>query len=205
MVRTTTKTKTKMGRPALGTEDIFHKFGGKPHLGTYGWREYHAKQPAIFTILQEHIDNGIPGATPTCIVALAFSAFLAHRYVVEVQNTIVRVIDEENKKRLTFRIPNALRRRLRAFDTLHFWDLPPALYRLDPLPPRSKMRKAGKNKDRRGGSLTIVSGKPGVGTRIQKKPKKNRNHPTRVISHGRIVKWADASPMTKKKKGKKRA
>jgi len=201
MVKTKTatkKTKTKNGRPPLGTEDFFYKYGGKPHLGTYGWREYYAKQPLTFGIRQEDIDNGIPGATPTCIVALAVSNLLSDRYVVEVQNTIVRVIDESQKKRLTFTIPGALRSRLRVFDKLHFWDLPPALYRLDAhkATRTSASRKAGKKQGNQ--PVTVVNNQ-----HVRRKPKKARNHPTRVISRGRIVRWANETPMLKTS-GKKR-
>jgi hypothetical protein len=178
MTRTKKKTGTT-GRPSLGHEDDFYKYGGKPVHAAHGELLYNAKKSLYVPVKQKHIEGGKNGSPTECVMARAVSDFFDDRYTIEIGNSLVRVIDNERPRRLIFTIPQALRRRLRLFDKLNYWSLPPALYTLAPAK-RIKRTKAGKAKrkieDNRVGTVTIC-----------RKPKKTVASPTRMITRGRIV------------------
>ncbi len=181
------KKKRKMGRPSLGTEDLFRRFGGKPKAGHDGWSIYFAKESTYIPVNRELIDNGEPKSPPECVMGLAVNDYAGRKYEVEVACTTVRIIDEKKKKILIFSIPAALRRRLRLFDTMSFWDLPPALYRIGPAlrPKKNKIRKAPRKGS--GGKLSIKGGKVVGGSLTRVKKRKKSASPTRFVSRGRIV------------------
>lgn len=197
MVATTKKPKTKkLGRPSLGTEDDFRRFGGLPHRGEHGWLEYYAKQPLDLSVKKKHIEAAVPRSTTECTFGIAGSDYFDNRYVIEVGCTVFRVIDDVKKKRLTFRIPAALRRRLRLFDNMSFWDLPPAIYRLYPMPKPKKKRRQTANSVR---NMHIENNQV-VNGRVRKKAKKAQSSPTRIINRGKIVKWSAVKTKTRRKK-----
>lgn len=199
----TKKTNGRNGRPTIGTEDIFYKFGGTPKRAEHGWLEYAAKQFLDLPVKQRHIEAGLPKSPTECILAIAGSDYFDDKYVIEVGCTLFRVIDDAKKKRLTFVIPAALRNRLRLFDKLTYWDLPPALYRLFPVSRNKKTKKNGIVKVI--GSAHSSGGTLVIGGRPRSKRKKNSS-PTRIISRGRILVFKTAK--TKKsllKKSKRSA
>lgn len=166
------KTK-KMGRPTLGTESDFRRFGGNPKAGLHGWEIYNAKDTLLLPIARKHIKNAKPKAPPECVVGLATSDFFCDKYDVEVGLTIVRVIDAANKKMLRFHLPLALRRSLHLFDKNSTWNLPTGLYRLYPMKsPKAKTRG------------TTSRPRPTA----TKARKKKIASPTRFISRGKVLK-----------------
>lgn len=198
---TTTKKKTKKarnGRPTLGTEDVFYKLGGNPLRGEHGWLEYHAKQPLDLPVKQKHIDEGEPKSPTECILALAGYDYFDGKFVIEVGCTLFRVIDDKKKKRLTWKIGSAMQRRLKPFDKMSFWDLPPALYRLSPMPRKKKKRAANATKSH---DNHVQNNQLVIGARLQVKRKKKISSPTRIISRGKILSTPSVGKsMLKKKK-----
>jgi hypothetical protein len=182
----TKKTSGRNGRPTIGTEDIFYKFGGAPKRAEHGWLEYSAKQFLDLPVKQRHIDDGLPKSPTECIMAIAGSDYFDDKYVIEVGCTLFRVIDDAKKKRLTFMIPAALRNRLRLFDKLTYWNLPPALYRLFPMSRKKKNKKTGlTGSTHSSGGTLVIGGRP-------RSKRKKISSPTRIISRGRILAFKPA-------------
>jgi len=165
----------KVGRPSLGTENVFRRYGGEPVKGAYGWELYFAKMPCGISVQQKHIDAGKPGAANECVFARAIDDHFGGKFLVEVGLTIVHIIDAPMKRRLTFKLPVALRKRLRLFDGVKIWDLPTGVYFL-----QAMSKTVRKNRDGRTRATRAL-------------PPKNRERPTRLIFHGRVIRVKKAT------------
>lgn len=194
MIAAAKKKKDGRGRPALGCENEFRRYGGNPHIGENGWRIYHAKHWLDLPIKTKHVKRGKQSSPTECVLAYAGDDYFDGRYVVEVACTQFRVIDEKHKRLLVFKIPSSLRKRLRLFDEENQWVLPPGLYRVVEMPhPAKKKKKAAAGKNLRIGHVSVVNAQTVNGrSMIRRKPKKVRAKVTRSVSRGRIVRYAHA-------------
>lgn len=182
-------TKKKPGRPTLGTESDFRRFGKSPRVGLHGWDIYDAREQLLLPINQMHVDNAKPRVAGECVVALATSDFFSDKYDVEVKLTVVHVVDQKNKKMLRFHLPAALRQRLRMFDKKSKWTSPLGLYCLYPMKAKKKKRpKTVTIVDWRKATTKGVGGKTVIAPRPSAKRKKKIAAPTRVVSRGKLYK-----------------
>lgn len=206
MVRKTKKTMTKktskkprIGRPPMGHECPLLSFG-VVHRGLDGWRIVLSEEPARVRVKPEHIDDAVPGSDTYCVFALAFADHFGPEYDVHINATVTKVISQKDKVELRLYTPMAIRKKLVDFDRLHFWDLPPGIYRFGPIAKAVRtgkhVRKAAavKRKKAKNGTSVVVNKQQGsINRRV---PKKNVTA-TRVISRNATIRW------TKKRKSKK--
>lgn len=178
----TTTRKKKMGRPKLGMESDFRRFGGNPKPGLNGWLIYDAKKQLLLPINHTHVLRAKPRVGSECVVAIATSDFFADKYAVEVKLTVVHVADEENKKLLRFYLPAALRQKLCMFDRKNVWSAPFGLYSLYPMKKKATKKKIVKFAAKNSSGKTIISPRPTT------KRKKKVFNPSRVVSRGKIYK-----------------
>ncbi len=176
--------KKKRGRPSLGTEDMFHKFGGTPLRSNDGFDLYYARATVYVPVKEKHIKLAKPKSTLQCVMALACNDYFGRDRFAEVLASRVRIIDLKARKILTFSIPLALSRRLGLFDHKNMWDLPPELYRLGPMP---KPTRRPKKKKHKATTVGIVENNHVINGKVPRKKKKKNLTASRFAHRGRIV------------------
>lgn len=180
--------KKRLGRPPLGHACPLLSYG-TVHRGLDDWRIVMAREPARVRLKQEHIDNAIPGSSSDCAYALAFADHFGPDYDVHINATVTKVISQKDKVELRLHTPAAIARKLVEFDRLHYWDMPPGIYRFGPVSKGhhtgSYARKAAK-KRREGGNVSVVNNQKGsINRRVAKKVITT----TRIITRNATVRW----------------
>lgn len=165
---------------------------GKRVKGARNWTIVNGTTPLLFTIMQEHIDNGVPGDEENCIVALAFRAGFGDQYRYSVGAAIVKIIDDKNRVYARFATPSALSEQIKKWERpgrrggvkVGTWKLKPGPQVLNPLP-----------------KSWLDAYSPGGAERRKKREEKKKRFTVKVSANGRvkIEKVVDATTPPRKR------
>jgi hypothetical protein len=164
---------------------------GKRVKGTSGWTIVNGTGRQMFVITQDHIDDGVPGDSTECPVALALRAAFGDQYEYEVGAAITKIIDEVNKVFVRFATPVELGAQIKTWDRprgtkFGTWKLKPGPQFLNPLPKSwlamyTGHAKTSKTNERAASKLVITRNGHVKRVKIVKKTVKRRASPTRIV------------------------
>lgn len=157
---------------------------------TDGWIAVNATTQQMFTVLQKHIDEGVPNDPRRCVVALAMMAGLGDQYEYEVGASITKIIDPVNRVFARYATPSAISEQIDRWErkggvAYGTWDMLPGVQVLGALPaswhrmygPKAAGdKKTGLTRNKSSKSRTTTLG----GHRV-----KHRASPTRIV--GRVA------------------